>query len=68
MRKHALFLVAVCISLLTVLGLSACGKAIPSPQLPQVSSMTPIETPTPTPAPPSAVVQVVLAEMFTGDW
>jgi hypothetical protein len=64
MKKLIPSLSIVNIILLLAVGLSACGKATTSTQPPseQVSSVT--ETPTT----PSAGVQVVLAEMFTGDW
>jgi hypothetical protein len=72
MKKLILFLAIINIILLLAVGLSACGKAVTSTQPPseQVSSVT--ETPTPTepetPTTPSVGVQVVLAEIFTGDW
>jgi cell division septation protein DedD len=80
MRKYTLFVIAASIILLTVAGLSACGEAVPSPQTSQEVSPAPV-TSTPTPTPPETATatptapaptpsggQVVLAEMFTGDW
>ena len=74
MRKLIRFLVIASVILLSVAGLPACGKAVTSTQPPveQVSSapeaLTPTEPETSTPTPPPVGVQVVLAELFTGDW
>jgi hypothetical protein len=72
MKKLILFLAIINIILLLAVGLSACGKAVTStpPPVEEVSPTpeTPSSTLPETPTTPSVGVQVVLAEIFTGDW